>query len=56
MIKKLILGLLLLIMISSVSACASQGTRHDDTSQNEKDQDTVIIGGQTKISVTGQVK
>ena len=56
MTRKLIFGLLFLIMAASVSACGLAETRHDDTSQNEKDQNTVIIGGETKFSVGGQVK
>jgi hypothetical protein len=56
MIRKLIFGLLFLIMAASVSACGLTETRHDDTSQNEKDQNCVIIGGETKFSVGGQVK
>jgi hypothetical protein len=56
MTRKLIFGLLLLIMAASVSACGLAETRHGDTSLNEKDQNSVIIGGETKFSVTGQVK
>jgi hypothetical protein len=56
MTRKLIFGLLFLIMAASVSACGLAETRHDDTSQNEKDQNCVIIGGQAEFSVTGKVK
>jgi hypothetical protein len=56
MAKKLIFGLLFLIMIASVSACASPETRHDDSSANKDDQTQFIIGGYTKIEVGGVVK
>ena len=56
MTRKLIFGLLFLIMAASVSACGVAETRHNDTSQNEKDQNCVIIGGYTEFSVTGKVK
>jgi hypothetical protein len=55
MTRKLIFGLLFLIMAASVSACGLAETRHDDTSLYEKDQNSVIIGGETKFSVGGKV-
>ncbi len=55
MIRKLIFALLFLIMAASVSACGVAETRQTDTSLHDQDQDTVIIGGQTKISVGGKV-
>jgi len=56
MTRKLIFGLLLLIMAASVSACGVAETRHGDPSLNEKDQNTLIIGGETKFLVDGKVK
>lgn len=55
MTRKLIFGLLFLIMAASVSACGVAETRHDDPSLHEKDQNSVIIGGETKILVGGKV-
>ncbi len=56
MAKKLIFGLLLLIMVASISACASPGTKPDDASLNKDNQTQYIIGGYTKILVGGEVK
>jgi hypothetical protein len=56
MTRKLIFGLLLLIMAASVSACGVAETRHDDPSLHDQDQNTVIIGGQAKFLVDGKVK
>ena len=58
MARKLICGLLFLIMAASVSACGVAETRQTDTSLHDKDQDqnTVIIGGDTKFLVGGKVK
>jgi hypothetical protein len=55
MTRKLIFALLFLIMAASVSACGVAETRHDDPSLHDQDQNTVIIGGQTKILVGGKV-
>ena len=54
MTRKLIFGLLFLIM--AASACGLAETRHGDPSLHEKDQNSVTIDGETKFSVTGQVK
>ncbi len=58
MARKLICGLLFLIIAASVSACGVAEPRQPDTSLHDKDQDqnTVIIGGYTKFSVGGEVK
>jgi hypothetical protein len=58
MARKLICGLLFLIMAASVSACGVAETRQTDTSLHDKDKDqnTVSLGGQIKTSVTGVVK
>ena len=56
MVRKLICGLLLLIMAASVSACGVAETRHADPSLNKDDQTQFIIGGYTKITVGGEVK
>jgi hypothetical protein len=56
MTRKLIFGLLWLIMIASISACASPQALHADPSLNKDDQTQFIIGGYTKITVGGKVK
>ncbi len=56
MSRKLICGLLILIMAASVSACGSAETGHADTSLHDQDQNCMTIGGQTKLSVSGKVK
>jgi hypothetical protein len=62
MAKKIIFGMLLVIMIASVSACASTDSSHDDASMNHdsstnnNDQTQFTIGGYTKILVGGEVK
>ena len=56
MTRKLIFGLLFLIMAASVSACGLAETRQGDTSLQEKDQNSMTIGGETKFSVTGKIK
>ena len=55
MTRKLIFGLLFLIMAASVSACGVAETKQTDTSQHDKDQNTLIVGGQTKFLVGGKV-
>lgn len=56
MTRKLIFGLLILIMAASVSACGVAETRPTDTSLQDQNQNTMEIGGQIKYSVSGQVK
>jgi hypothetical protein len=43
-------------MAASVSACGLAETRQGDTSLQEKDQNSMTIGGETKFSVTGKIK
>lgn len=55
MARKLICGLLFLIMAASVLACGGAETRPTDSSLQDKDQKTVIIGGEVKFLVGGKV-